>query len=138
MAPSLPRRRQRGLRIEEFQGEVLVYDLGRHRAHCLNGLAAQVWQHCDGATSIAEIARHVAPPGSAPDEDLVWRALVALDDAKLLETPLERTDESRRRLLAQAGWAAGIALVTSITVPEPAFAASGPTGPTGAFEFTRP
>ena len=31
--------------------ELVVYDLERHKASCLNETAAQVWQWCDGATT---------------------------------------------------------------------------------------
>jgi Coenzyme PQQ synthesis protein D (PqqD) len=130
-----PKRRQHSIKVEEFQGEVLVYDLDRHRAHCLNGAAVTVWRLCDGSTAVAEIAAAVAREhGGEADEDLVWRALTELDEALLLDTPLERAEDidvSRRRALAKIGWAAAIPLVLSITVPEPALAQS--VGPTGEF-----
>src|SRR5688500_9301909 len=37
MPDSDPHKRERDLRGEEFQGELLVYDLRSHQAHALNG-----------------------------------------------------------------------------------------------------
>jgi hypothetical protein len=134
-----PRKRERGLRIETFQGELLAYDLDRHQAHCLNGAAVTVWSAADGATTVEQIAARVAEVhGGSADLDLVWRALAELDAAHLLETSLAdaSVDESRRRALAAIGWAAAIPLVLSVAVPDPAYAQSiGPTGPSGDSVF---
>lgn len=127
-----PIRRQKDLTTEDFQGETLVYDVKSHQAHCLNELAARVWMLCDGTRSVADLARLIGEQqGAAPDEALIWSALAELDGASLLATPLSSADpnvSSRRRALAQIGWAAGVPLVLSIAVPSPAFAQSGPTG----------
>jgi hypothetical protein len=122
--------RQHGLRVEHFQGELLVYDLERHEAHCLNGAAASIWQLCDGATSVAEMAQAIARERNLEaDEDLVWRALIQLEEAFLLEAPLERiapADRERRRALKKLAWAAAVPLVLSIAIPTPTFAQTGP------------
>jgi hypothetical protein len=131
-----PKVRDQAVKVEEFQGELLVYDLTRHGAHCLNGAAVSVWRLADGTRSVTEIAQKIGAETSAePDEALVWRALEELDTASLLATPLptESVDADRRRMLTRLGWAAAIPLVLSITVPKPAFAQSlGPTGALGA------
>ena len=122
-----PMRRQLNVRVEEFQGEVLVYDLERHTAHCLNGIAVNVWKYADGTLSIAEIAdRITAEQGTEVDEALVWRALEEIDRASLLDTPLTAAPEdlTRRFMFAKLGWAAAVPLVLSIAVPTPAFAQS--------------
>jgi hypothetical protein len=54
----LPHARSEGLVIRELPEETLVYDLKRHRAHCLNPTAARVWSYCDGQT------RYTQPAGS--------------------------------------------------------------------------
>jgi hypothetical protein len=131
-----PRRRVTGLRVESFQGELLVYDLESHDAHCLNGVAAAVWQLCDGESTVAAIADRLREQhGGSSDETVVWQALRELDRAALLDTPFDRLapeDPSRREALGRLGWAAAIPLVLSISVEGPAFAQSpGPTGPTG-------
>jgi len=44
----MPQARRSGLMLEQADGEVLIYDLERNKAHCLNNTAARVWQYCDG------------------------------------------------------------------------------------------
>jgi hypothetical protein len=125
-----PKRRREGLKTEEFQGEMLVYDLEGHTAHCLNGIAVSVWQYADGSLSAAEIAERIAADqGSAVDETVVWRAIDELDRASLLETPLSGApaDVTRRQTLMRLGWAAAVPLVLSIAVPTPAYAQSALT-----------
>jgi hypothetical protein len=56
----LPRARTDGLVVKELTDEVLVYDLKRDKAHCLNLAAAAVWKLCDGRSTAAEIASRVA------------------------------------------------------------------------------
>lgn len=124
-----PRRRRKGIRIEEFQNEVLVYDLDRHDAHCLNGVAASVWQLADGTLSVEEIAARLEAAGTETDEAVVWRALEELEKASLLETalPTDTATLSRRQMVGKLGWAASLPFVLSIAVPKPAFAQTGAT-----------
>jgi hypothetical protein len=46
----------RGIGRAGVPDEVLIYDLKQHKAHCLNKTAALVWNHCDGETSVSEMA----------------------------------------------------------------------------------
>ena len=127
MREFLPMKRQHNVRVEEFQGEVLVHELDSHRAHCLNGVAVAVWNLCDGTRTVAQIAAAIAVDRDGPpDEDLVWTALTELDTASLLDTPIEASviEPSRRAAIARLGWAAAIPLVLSIAVPQPAHAQS--------------
>jgi hypothetical protein len=130
-----PKRREAGLRIETFQGELLAYDLDRNDAHCLSGPAVTVWEMADGTATVEDIAARLAQTVGGPlDVDLVWRTLAELDAAHLLDRPLADAgvDSSRRQALLKVAWAAAVPLVLSIAVPEPSFAQSvGPTGPTG-------
>ena len=72
----MPRARQDELVVEELQDETLVYDLERHKARCLNRTAALVWRHCDGQTSVAEVAALLEEQLAIPaDEAVVWMAL---------------------------------------------------------------
>lgn len=123
-----PKRREEGIQVEVFEGEVLVYALEQHTAHCLNGIAVRVWNLADGTQSVADIAARIAADqGTEADEALVWRALEELDRSKLLETSLADlpADLSRRHLVA---WTSAVPLVLSIAVPTPAFAQSVHTG----------
>ncbi len=109
---------------------MLVYDLDRHTAHCLNGAAVKVWAYADGSRTTEAIAHQIAADqGTEPDEALVWRALEELDKAALLDTPLNAvpTELSRRHLFTKLGWAAAIPLVLTVSVPTPAFAQTGAT-----------
>jgi len=74
------------LLVMDIDGETLVYDLARHRAHCLNRVAEIVWRLCDGQTSVDRMAGAVADAtGTAADEDLVWYALRRLNGARLID-----------------------------------------------------
>ncbi len=126
-----PRRRTQGLVVKELADEVLVYDLERHRAHCLNRAAALVFEHCDGRASVGELTRLLRRELGAPaDEKWVLLAVERLDRARLLEKrpdALRRAPRvSRRELLRRAGLmgAALVPLVTSLVAPTPAAATS--------------
>ena len=120
----LPRARKKGLVTEELPGEMLVYDLERHKAHCLNETAAMVWRHCNGKTSIARIAERLEHELKAPvDHEVVWLAIEQLEAARLLgerrSRPKQNGGLSRREVIRKLGWAAavGLPLVTSIVAP---------------------
>ena len=119
----MPRARQEELLVHELADEVLVYDLKRRKAHCLNKTAALVWNRCDGETGVSEMARLLEQElGASVDDDVVWLALKQLDRARLLgEAPQhgENSSVSRRQLMRTLGWsaAAALPLVTSILAP---------------------
>ncbi len=128
------------LRVEELGDELLVYDLVRHRAHCLNASAATVFRLADGRTSPARMAEELAARHGLPaDEEIVALALDELRRLALLEPAGAEapTAPSRRSMLKHLGAiAASLPVIASITVPRPAAAQSGgtgpgPTGPTG-------
>jgi Coenzyme PQQ synthesis protein D (PqqD) len=127
-----PVARKQGLVIQEMPDEILVYDLDRDRAHCLNRTAAFVWQRCDGRATTASIARALAREfGCAADEQIVWAALEQLGRNHLMQTqttlPAAMQGMNRRALVRALGLAALVAapVVTSIVAPTPAHAASG-------------
>ncbi len=129
----MPRARQDELVVEELPDETLVYDLKRHKAHCLNRTSALVWQHCDGRTPVAEVAALLERQLKIPaDEAVVWMALDRLGTAHLLgeqvTLPAERARYSRREMLRTLRRAAGISLllpvVESIVAPRAAAQAS--------------
>lgn len=130
-AAPFARKRERHLVIDELPDEVLVYDLDRHKAHCLNQTAALVWQHCDGKSSPSRIARRLTKKLRAPfNEDFVWLALRQLERLHLLEQsislPPELLGMSRRQLIRNLGLVATVAvpLVTSIVAPTAAEAST--------------
>jgi|SRR5215510_9848557 len=134
-----PLARRHGLVIEEVADEILVYDLERHHAHCLNSISAFVWKKCDGKTSILQIAESLAQNGGkAIDVDIVWLALDQLKKSRLLAedsevlTHITKKSVSRREIIRRLGVGAVVALplVTSLVAPTPAQAAT--CQPTGA------
>jgi hypothetical protein len=133
-----PGARKEGVLVQELADDMLVYDLEDHKAHCLNKMAALVWEQCDGKNSVQDIAEKVGKKLDQPvDEDLVWFALDQLGNAKLLDKKiapqLEKPRMSRRALIKRAGIAAMIAIpvVTSILAPD-AIAGTGSCGSTCA------
>jgi hypothetical protein len=122
-----PLARKEGLVIQELPDEVLVYDLERDRAHCLNQTAAFVWQRCDGRTSAGEIARSLGQEVNASvDEKVVWFAIDQLGRNHLMATlpvpPHSVAGLNRREMVRALGIAAAVAVpvVASIVAPTPA------------------
>lgn len=122
-AQQLPIARKEGLLVETLPDEVLVYDLDRKKAHCLNQTAALIWQHCDGRTPVSEIARALSDHLNAPvDEEVVWYGLNHLSKTRLLEEEIARPGEkpnvSRRDLIRKIGLAVSVPLVISVLAPQ--------------------
>jgi hypothetical protein len=149
MAESYPKARRLGLRTESILDELLVYDLERKKAHCLNRTAAVVWELADGTRSIEAIAREVAVrAGIGEDPDVVRFCLEQLRRQGLLElpdAPRRASAVSRRALIARLGSAAVVPVVLSVSFPRPSAAQSagevgptGPEGPSGAAGVTGP
>jgi hypothetical protein len=118
----LPRARKEGLLIERLPDEVLVYDLDRKKAHCLNGSAALIWNNCDGKTTVDGIFRILQQHDQETvSDDVVWLGLDQLYDARLIETRVTRPGVkgklSRRELVKRIGVAVSIPLVASILAP---------------------
>jgi hypothetical protein len=120
--------RQEDLVVQEMPDEVLLYDLRRHKAHCLNKTAALIWQHCDGQTTVTEMAKRVQrEAGPAVDEDVIQYALGKLGEADLLA---ERPDPgatrglSRRQMVKRLGGLALVPAVLSLVSPSAGHAQS--------------
>lgn len=127
----IPEARRDGLVVQELSDEVLVYDRESHKAHCLNRTAALVWRHCDGKTSIAQMARALEMEISAPvDEDVIWLGIEKLSKSNLLHETARlsrnKSGLSRREVMRRIGLAGAVALpvVTSIVAPAAAQAAN--------------
>jgi hypothetical protein len=121
---SVPRARKEGLLVQEMPDELLVYDLVRNKAHCLNQTAALVWKRCDGKTSVEQMVRLLGKEmGSPVDESVVWIAFDRLAKANLLQGQARKwpgaSGISRREVIRRIGVAAAVSLpiVTSIVAP---------------------
>lgn len=122
-AAVLPCARTDGLVISELGDETLVYDLERDEAHCLNQTAALVWKHCDGQTTVAQIAGLLQKElDTSGDPDIVWLAIKQLQRFHLIENAAEPAiaalSVSRRKLLLKYAPAAlALPVIMSISVP---------------------
>lgn len=125
----LPKRRTGDFIVKKLENETLVYDRATLQASCLNSLAADVWELCDGQRSIEEIAGLLSGT-SADDRQSVEIAVEQLSNAQLLDTSAidaaNTSSASRRDMLRAIGWgaAAAIPAVVTIAVPTVADAAS--------------
>ena len=124
-----PEARRARLLVREVADELVVYDLERHHAHGLNRAAALIWRHCDGRTTVTELAAVLRRElGAACDETAVWMALRRLGKAHLLQgrvtVPAQAVGCSRRELVRRMAVLGGLSLVSSILVPGPAQAQS--------------
>ncbi len=128
--PIRPVARTENLLVEEVEGEVVLYDLDRDKAHCLNGAAAEVWRLCDGERTPKEMAEAMDDGGNGLAEDVVWQGLSQLHRKGLLASPQRLPQHiSRRELVQKASlWTAAgvlaIPTIKSIVAPTPAHAAS--------------
>ena len=125
---ALPLARKDKLVIQELPDELLVYDLDRHKAHCLNKASAVVWKHCDGKRTVAEMTRLLERElATTIDDDVVRLALSQLRRFHLLE------EESRtilgmkvsRRDLVRKYLPAALVLPLILSVPAPTAAQTG-------------
>jgi hypothetical protein len=129
---ALPFARTDQLIVQEVPNEVLVYDLDRHKAHCLNRTSAIVWKHCDGQTTVGQLARLLEREMNTPVEtDVVWLALKQLEKFHLLQERVPQAKGVSRRdlILKYAPATLAVPLILSISSPTAAQAASTPPPP---------
>ncbi|HNQ24674.1 MAG TPA: HPr-rel-A system PqqD family peptide chaperone [Phycisphaerae bacterium] len=88
-ATRFPRRRT-DVRVQELDGEALVYDATTADTHLLNATAYAIWQVCDGRRDTGAIATHLSATYDVSAEDAgehVRRILEEFDERCLLESP---------------------------------------------------
>ncbi|MBX7173885.1 MAG: PqqD family protein [Pyrinomonadaceae bacterium] len=119
-----PINRQSNIVIQELENEILIYDLNRNEAFCLNETAGIIWQLCDGTKTVAEISQAVGKKFNANvSEGFVWLALEQLKKDKLIESqvapPTEFAGMNRREIVRKIGFASMVALpvVASLIAP---------------------
>lgn len=130
-----PLARREQILAEAVGSELVLYDQRVKKAHRLNSTAAFLWQHCDGARSVPDLAKVVHEEMGLPlDEDLVLLALEQLQKQGLLQVCSVAAGVSRREALKRMKLlgvaAAMIPVVATIVVPPPAAAASRSSDPT--------
>lgn len=125
-----PVARTEGLIVEEVDGDVVLYDTERNKAHALNPLAARIWKHCDGERTVTDLTDLLA--ADTPN-DAVVNCLSQLERLHLLDAGslgnVEGRVLSRRHLLRKVAIGAAAAavvlpMVTSIVAPSAQAAAS--------------
>jgi hypothetical protein len=138
-----PVARTSGLRTEQVDDELVVFDTSRDLFFRLNRSAATVWGSSDGSRTVADLVavltEHV---GELADEDLVLVTLDRLQESELIESgylPRDPRQEtlSRRRFMRRAGTVgaavvAALPVVQAVVAPTPAMAQSAgmPPNPT--------
>jgi hypothetical protein len=119
-----PKSKKQNLVEQEVDGELLIYDLERNKAFCLNQTSMLVWQSCDGTRTIADINDLLGKQlKSQVDEDVVWLALDQLSKEKLIDPPLglgsKYENVSRRDVMKKiaVGSAVALPIVAGLVAP---------------------
>ncbi len=111
--------------VQDLNDEVLIYDLTKNKAFCLNQTSAIVYQSCDGETTLAELQSKSGFP-----QDLIHLTLSELERNKFIEISSDYVSSLngmlRREAVKKVGLATMIALpiITSVSAPSAANAAS--------------
>jgi len=114
------RRFRGGLITERIGDELIVIDQDSGCAHCLSGLAAAIWDRCDGTRDLTRLAEL-----SGATAARVEAALAELDELGLLEPVAEQSQGLTRRTVARRAIKVGTGgLVLSVALPTVASAAS--------------
>jgi hypothetical protein len=119
-----PIAKTQNLEIQELSGELLIYDMERHKAHCLNLSIATIWRACDGTRDVAALALVLQEKLRTPiHEEVVWAALEQLNKTHLLTTitkPSKQEKVSRREMARRIGGVALIPAIASLLAPRAA------------------
>lgn len=134
---NLPRARKDGLVLREIRDELLVYDLDRHKAFCLNETAVSVWKRCDGKQTVADVALAFEKEYKAPvDEQVVWLALDQLEKYHLLDGKPARPRRvpalTRRQMVRALGMTAAFVLPAIVVITAPTAVSAQASGITQA------
>jgi len=100
-----PVARSGGVVTHEIGDELIVYDVPGQQMHKLSPAASIVWRHCDGDTSVGDLASIAQQQlGGVRNEQLVWSCLAQLKKLNLMRKagprPRGTGRISRRELLA--------------------------------------
>jgi hypothetical protein len=125
----LDRFKQKKLIARWIGDELLLYEEETSTAHCLNGIAGEMWIACQRESSAIEVAEFLRPRWPDIEKKVVWASMSHMAAAGLLEETTDQEDisMSRRKLIRKLGITAAAVLpivVTSVLIPPPAAAAS--------------
>ncbi|MCB1022955.1 MAG: PqqD family protein [Acidobacteria bacterium] len=126
-----PMVRDHDLVFQVSGNELLIYDLKKNKAYCLNETSALIWNLCNGKNTAAEISGRISSHlGAQVSEDFVLLALNQFADDELMQNDNAAFSVSRglsrRELIRKVGFASAVALplISSITAPKAASAQS--------------
>src|SRR5947208_4915399 len=77
--------KQRKLITRRIGDELLLFDEETSTAHCLNGIAGEMWRACEWESSVREVTEVLRPRWLDIEEDVVAASLSKLAAAGLLE-----------------------------------------------------
>lgn len=128
---NLPKNRQTNVVVQEFESEILIYDLKVDKAFCLNETSAIIWQLCDGTRTVTEISQNLSRKLNQPlTEDVIWLALDGFKKNSLLDESeqfaVNFNGLSRRQIIKKVGFASLVTLplISSVVAPSAVSAAS--------------
>jgi hypothetical protein len=121
--------KQKKLIARKIDDELLLFDEETSTAHCLNGIASEIWMACERQSSAADVAAALNTRRPDMDKEVVRASLSRMAAAGLLEETIdeENISTARRDLIRKMGLTAAVVLpivVTSVLIPPPAAAAS--------------
>ena len=131
-----PLAKKQNIVVQELPDELLIYDLTKDKAYCLNKTSAFVWKTSDGTNDVNAITKLMEKEfNSSVNEDLVWLALDQFAKDELLEVkPNNKFNNlSRREVIRRVGLASVIALpvVASLVAPSAVLAVTCSGAPNG-------
>jgi hypothetical protein len=121
--------KQKKLIARKIDDELLLFDEETSTAHCLNGIAGEMWMACERENSAAKVADVLRTRWPDLEEEVVRASLSRMAAAGLFEERIgaEKISTARRELIRKLGFTAALVLpivVTSVLIPPAASAAS--------------
>src|SRR5215217_6945311 len=128
----LPFLRTENLVVNELPDELLIYDLEKNKAFCLNETARLIMNECNGETSIDEAVINLNRKlKSKVPEEVIWMVVEQLKKSDLLKNdyqiPVQITNKVTRRKILRSAALLGLALpvISSLVAPTAVNAQSG-------------
>lgn len=110
--------------VMESNKELLLYDLERNKAYCLNEMSWMVWNLCNGENTVEDIRRQISIQlKTQVSEEVIWLALHDLKKEELLsnyrEININFNGLNRREVIKKIGFTTMTALPLILAVIAP-------------------
>lgn len=120
----LPKACRENLVVQDADKELLIYDMDRQKAFCLNHASKLILEQCDGKTTFEQAAANIGKKlKTQVDDQIFWMALGQLKRNGLLDesAPMPNIPKVSRRDLVMSSMALGISLpaVFALSVAPP-------------------